>query len=212
MSTFEKIQQLNPSLKIQSVDDPTFNRYAQVIDGYDNYSVATVMDRIKLPTDFYYKISSPDLESDAEIQKVGANVFAGMPFVAGECVGNSSDLPHSEYHNGSEVNIFQNDVVMALGRRSDVVDFKYDPSKDAELYFIPAGTAIEMYGGTLHYAPFKVNPEGFKFVVMLPEGANEELPTEKTFDNPRIEKKSNWFFGYDNESMIGDTITIKGLG
>lgn len=208
MTTLDTIRPLNPDLEIHSIDEPIFSKYAAVIKDYDNSTVSDVMDEIQLPTNFYYKIENPKLEANAEIQKVGANVYAGMPYIAGECVGNSSDLPNSEYHNGSEVNIYQNDVVMALGRRNDVHDFKYDPSKDATLFFIPAGTAIELYGGTIHFAPFKVNPEGFKFVVMLLSGTNENLPNGAKFANPRIAKTNNFFFGYEDGSMVGDQITV----
>lgn len=209
MTNIKDIQSKNPSLEIHSTDESLFNEFATVIENYDNSSVSKIMSKISLPTDSYYKISDPDIEADLEIQKLGREVYAGMPFVAGECVGNASDLPSSEYHNGSEINIFQNDVVMALGRRNTITNHQYNPSKKAKLFFIPANTAIEIYGGTLHFAPFKVDPKGFKFVVMLLAGTNETLAKSTKFTNPRIAKTNNFFFDYEDGSMIGNKLELK---
>ena len=51
-----------------------------------------------------------------------------------------------------------------------------------EAFLVPAGTGIEVYATTLHYAPCHVNEGGFQCVVVLPKGTNTELtfPTEKT--------------------------------
>lgn len=211
MTAYQEIQKLNSSVKIQSIDDPDFSEFAKVLTDYDNTSVSKIMDKIKLPTDGYYQISDSDLEKDPEIQKVGTNVYAGMPFVAGECVGDATDLPSLEYHNGSEINIFQNDVVMALGRRNKIKNHQYNPSENSKLFFIPANTAIEIYGGTLHFAPFKVDQNGYKFVVMLLAGTNEALAKDKAFNNPQIAKTNNFFYQYADNTMIGPKLKLKSL-
>ena len=40
---------------------------------------------------------------------------------------------------------------------------------------VPAGTAVEIYATTLHYAPCHVEDGGFQVAVVLPKGTNYEL-------------------------------------
>lgn len=50
----------------------------------------------------------------------------------------------------------------------------YDTAK-VEAFFVPAGTGVELYATTLHYAPCTAQEGGFRCVVVLPKGTNEEL-------------------------------------
>ena len=58
-----------------------------------------------------------------------------------------------EYHRSSEANVAATDVILLLGQQSDITDdFKYDTAQ-LEAFFVPAGTAVELYATTLHYTP-----------------------------------------------------------
>ena len=48
-------------------------------------------------------------------------------------------------------------------------------SPAASGFFVPAGTAFEMYETTLHYAPCGVDGKGFKDVIILPKGTNADI-------------------------------------
>lgn len=62
-----------------------------------------------------------------------------------------------------------------MARDEDVKDdFTYETSK-VEGFFVPEGTAIEVYATTLHYAPCGVDGQGFKCVVVLPKGTNLDV-------------------------------------
>ena len=56
-----------------------------------------------------------------------------------------------EYHRSSEANVAVTDIILLLGQQSDITeDFTYDTAQ-LEAFFIPAGTAVELYATTLHY-------------------------------------------------------------
>ena len=75
------------------------------------------------------------------------------------------NLMHWNITRSSEVNIAATDMILLLGKREDVKDdFTYETSK-VEGFFVPEGTAIEVYATTLHYAPCGVDGQGFKCVV-----------------------------------------------
>ena len=71
-----------------------------------------------------------------------------------------------EYHRNSEINVAATDLVLLIGEQKDIEDdFTYDTSK-IEAFLVPAGTAIEVYATTLHYAPCNVKESGFQCVVV----------------------------------------------
>ncbi len=52
-------------------------------------------------------------------------------------------------------------MVLLIGHQQDVEkDFTYDTSK-VEAFLVPAGTGIEVYATTLHYAPCHVKESRF---------------------------------------------------
>ena len=69
-----------------------------------------------------------------------------------------------------------NDLVLLLGAEQDIqADYTYDTSL-VEAFLVPAGTVIEVYATTLHYAPCTAEGEsGFRCVVVLPAGTNTDL-------------------------------------
>ncbi|WP_125587869.1 DUF4867 family protein [Companilactobacillus jidongensis] len=195
MSTYEDFKKLNPDYKILTIDDPDFKKYGTVYTDYDISEINDFMNnkvKISSPGNTYVP-SNPALEEISTIQEIGTDVFAGMPIEAGECTGQSTSFTAIEYHQGSELNIFQTDVIMVLGKRQ-VLDTKglYSPSEDGQIFFVPAGTVVEFYSDTLHYAPIKVHDSGFKFIVMLIAGTNQELPADFKSNNPRIVKKNKF--------------------
>ena len=124
---------------------------------------------------------------------MGKDIYAFMPIEAGECTGQSTNFSAIEYHQGSETNIMLTDVIMVLGQRS-TLDTKgeYSPSEDGQIFFVPAGTVVEFYSTTLHYAPIKVHDSGFSIIVILIKGSNEELPADFKSDNKRIVKQNKF--------------------
>lgn len=83
-----------------------------------------------------------------------------------------------EYHKGSEINVAVTDFMLVLGHTYDIKNNSYDVSQ-ATVFFVPKGTAIEMYQTTLHLSPLRVCDEGFKGIVILPRGTNTPLEEEE---------------------------------
>ena len=102
------------------------------------------------------------------------------------------------------------DLVLLIGRQQDIeADDTYDTSL-VEAFLVPAGTVIEVYATTLHYAPCQVNDGGFRCVVILPKGTNTDLsPVESVFHEDRLLfAKNKWLIGHqegglDENAFIG---------
>ena len=104
------------------------------------------------------------------------------------------------------------DLVLLIGHQQDIEkDFTYDTSK-VEAFLVPAGTAIEVYATTLHYAPCHVNESGFQCVVVLPRGTNTELAFEKASEGEEklLTAKNKWLIGHEEAGIEGAFNGLKG--
>ena len=116
------------------------------------------------------------LESLPVFAELRDRQFGGMPIQIGYCTGTNTKLNCFEYHRNSEVNIYAMDTIILLGRQQDIIDGKYDTSK-VEAFLVPAGTAVELYATTLHYAPCDAKKgAGFRAAVILSKGTNTDKP------------------------------------
>ena len=81
-------------------------------------------------------------------------------------------------------------------------DDTYDTAK-AEAFFVPAGTVIEVYATTLHYAPCHTQDGGFRCVVILPKGTNTDMePVENVFSEDRLLfAKNKWLIGHEEGGL-----------
>ena len=102
-----------------------------------------------------------------------------------------------EYHRSSEINVAATDAILMLGCQQDITDdFTYDTAK-VEAFLVPAGTAMEVYATTLHYAPCGVDGAGFKVVVVLPKGTNLELEEKhEGGEDAHLTAKNKWLLGH----------------
>ena len=66
-----------------------------------------------------------------------------------------------------------------------------------EMFRLPAGVGIELYGTTLHYAPCNADGNGFKVVVVLPRGTNYPLSRLWSEGEDRLLAATNkWLIGH----------------
>ena len=87
----------------------------------------------------------------------------------------------------------------------------YDTSK-IEAFLVPAGTGIEVYATTLHYAPCHVNESGFQCVVVLPRGTNTEIdfPMPKDGEDGLMTAKNKWLIAHEDAKIEGAFNGLKG--
>ena len=69
---------------------------------------------------------------------------------------------------------------------------------------MPAGTLIEVYATTLHYAPCEAGDEGFRCVVVLPQGTNMELdhrPVDRCGEEKLLAARNKWLIGHEEGGL-----------
>lgn len=199
-------------MKIQKVTDPAFRKYGQVLEGYDFTGLIKEMKHTPVPEDVIYVPSVEELEALDIMKNLQNKGYGGLPVQIGYCNGHNKKLNAVEYHRNSEINVAVTDLVLLIGHQQDIEpDHTYDTSK-IEAFLVPAGTGIEVYATTLHYAPCHVNEGGFQCVVVLPKGTNTDLTfqTEKMGEDSLMTAKNKWLIAHEDAKIAGAFNGLKG--
>ena len=160
-----------------SVKDSQFRQYGRVLK-LDAKEFQKAIEAIKLPEEgTMYDPSTPAFEALPLFAELRDKVFGELPIEFGHCSGRNRKLNAVEYHRSSEIDIAATDLYLMLGREPDIdpETLRYE-TKRIETFFVPAGTAVELYATTLHFAPISAKPgQEFRCGVVLPKGTNEAL-------------------------------------
>ena len=200
-------------MEIQKVTDAAFRAYGKVLEGYDFSELLKVMEQQPCPMDdVIYVPSAEALEAVPAAKELAVRAYGGLPIQVGYCNGYNKKLNAVEYHRSSEVDIAQSDLILLLGRQQDIeADYTYDTAK-IEAFYMPAGTAVELYATTLHYAPCSAGEEGFRCVIVLPKDTNLELDFEprKDGEDKLITAKNKWLIAHEDAKIAGAFCGLKG--
>ena len=200
-------------MEILKVTDAEFKTYGKVLEGYDMTDLLKAMEHAPLPLDeVIYEPSIEELEGLKIADEMKERAYGGLEIQIGYCNGHNKKLNAVEYHRNSEINVAVTDLVLLIGHQQDIEpDHTYDTSK-IEAFLVPAGTGIEVYATTLHYAPCHVNEGGFQCVVVLPKGTNTDLTfqTEKTGEDSLMTAKNKWLIAHEDAKIAGAFNGLKG--
>ena len=199
-------------MEILKVTDKAFQSYGKVIQGIDVSDLLEALKETPQPDDVVYVASDEKLEACPCVEKISYSLYGGMPIQAGYCNGNNVLLNAVEYHRDSEVNVAQTDMILILGKEQDIEeDGTYDTGK-MEAFLVPAGTVIEVYATTLHYAPCNVNGQKFRAAVILPKGTNTEAPKPQnnTKEDKLLFARNKWLIAHEEAGIEGAFVGLKG--
>lgn len=204
--TLERLNQVN-DVNILSVEDDAFAPYGRIVTGYDFSELISYMESsTPIPENGnIYIASDSEMEKFPVCQELTNSFYGGMPIQIGYCNGRNTTYNGFEYHKGSEINVAITDLMLVLGHTWLIKDNTYKV-EDAQVVFVPKGTAIEMYQTTLHLSPCRVCDEGFKGIVILPRGTNTPLPEKVVTDDPETRlllQRNKWVIAHpEREPLI----------
>lgn len=207
-------------MKVKQVTDTSFRKYGKILTGIDFSEIYNVLEEMDYPEDIEYAASFGPLEEPEFRQKLSNTLYGELSVEIGYCSGHNKMLNALEYHRSSEANVAVTDIILLLGQQSDITeDFTYDIAQ-LEAFFIPAGTAVELYATTLHYVPIgtKENDYAFKMGVVLPFGTNfplgitlgAEAEKEKLPEEKLLFAKNKWLIAHEESGEEGAFIGLTG--
>lgn len=200
-------------MKIRQVEDKAFSTYGRVLTGYALSPLLKAMEHTPLSKgEVIYVPGMEELEDLPVAKAFRDRAFGGLPIQVGFCNGFNTHLNAVEYHRSSEINVAVTDMILLVGRQQDITDeYTYDTDQ-IEAFLVPAGTAVEMYATTLHYAPCMTNEKGFRCVVILPKGTNTEveLPVEAKGEARLLTARNKWLIAHEEAKIEGAFCGLKG--
>ena len=203
-------------MKIIPVTDPSFQNYGHVLTGYDVSALLETLDRVSpLPEGTDYVPEQPELMELPIAKELSVNAFGGMPIQIGWCNGHNTKLNCLEYHRDSELNVGVRDFILLLAKREDLEDGVLDTEK-VKAFLCPAGTLVEVYATTLHYAPCNAaRGQGFKVIVVLPKGTNVGRPefTVRNEEDEILWATNKWLLAHadSSEAAQGAKVMLRGV-
>ena len=202
-------------MEILSVFDPAFRPYGRVLTGYDTAALAQALEQdTPLPDGVGYVPADAALEKLDIFADFENSVYGGMPVQLGWCNGHNTKLNCLEYHRDSEVNFGSRDFILLLGLESQIEDGKFDTAL-TKAFLVPAGTLVEVFATTLHYAPCEAKlGQGFKVLVALPRGTNTDKPvfTPKNYEDTLMTARNKWLLAHaeSDEAKGGAVVALTG--
>ena len=207
-------------MKVKQVTDTSFRKYGKILTGIDFSEIYNVLEEMDYPEDVEYAASFGPLEEPEFRQKLSNTLYGELSVEIGYCSGHNKMLNALEYHRSSEANVAVTDIILLLGHQSDITeDFTYDTAQ-LDAFFVPAGTAVELYATTLHYVPIgtKENDYAFKMGVVLPFGTNfplgvtlgAEAEKEKLPEEKLLFAKNKWLIAHEESGEEGAFIGLTG--
>ncbi len=193
---------------VKNVNDKEFKQYGRVLNLDTKDFIKTMLAKDAVKSGVVYEPSDTDLEKLALFTQLKNEVYGGLPIEFGFCSGYNDKLNAVEYHRSSEIDIAATDLVLMLGRQQDI-DYSnntYD-TKNIELFFVPAGTAVELYATTLHYAPCRKDNQEFRCGVVLPKDTNLPLtvkPANNSEENQLLFAQNKWLIGHAESGVDKD--------
>lgn len=203
-------------MKFYSVFDPEFQPYGQVATGMED-TVAEIMEALaQTPcTDHVeYVPTDESLQELPAAVEVSEHFYGGMPVQLGWCNGHNTKLNCLEYHRDSEFNLGTEDFVLLLAKQDEIENGILDTAK-VKAFRVPAGTMVEVFATTLHYAPCHTDPQkGFRVLVALPWGTNTDRPMmeNRTPEDEILTARNKWLLAHpeSDEAKGGAKVGLRG--
>ena len=208
MDTLSRLNAKN-DIPIYNVNGEEFRTFGRVLHDLDITDILKAGEKIENPA---IGSSYVPTEASFECLPIAADIrdryFGTMPTQVGYCWGHSNYFNATEWHTSSEINIAVTDLVLLLGHIWDIRDNHIEASQFTAFY-LPKGTAVEVYATSLHFCPCEVDEKGFGCVVALPEGTN--VPLTNPSVDPLLFRQNKWILAHNDNAALIDRGVVPGI-
>ncbi len=202
-------------MKIESIHSVSFRPYGKIVEGYDFSEFLEVLRGTACPKDtVLYVPSDLELEGLPVAKELADRFYGGMPIQIGYCSGYNAMLNCLEYHRDSEVDVFASDAVLLVALEQEIEGGKLH-TDCVKAFYVPAGSAVELYAATLHYAP--CSPKSgctFQVSIILPRGTNTDIPSivPKTVEDNMLWARNKWLLSHADAPEARDGAYVGSVG
>lgn len=205
----EKLKSLNPEIEFYDVNDEEFASFGKIIKNLDTTEIIKVAKKIPNPDNGSSYV--PFCEEFEKLQiatEIKNECFGTLPTQIGYCWGHNTLMNATEWHTSSEINVAVTPLVLILGHIWDIEDSKIDSSK-FKVFYLPAGTVVEVYSTTLHFCPCEAEENGFGCVVALPTDTNTDLSVKQ--ENSLLFRRNKWIIAHEENLALINRGVVPGI-
>ena len=195
-------------MKIYSVNDKEFRAYGRVLDVDTADFVKAINNHEAVKEGVVYEPSVAEFEALPLSAIMKDKIYGEQPIEFGHCSGYNRKLNAVKYHRSSEVDIAATDLYLMLGKQQDIEPEKFTyATEQIEVFHVPAGTAVELYATTLHFAPCSIEPgKEFRCGVILPKHTNEALSKidRQAGEDKLLFANNKWMIAHEDSGLGKD--------
>lgn len=202
-------------MELLNIADASFRKYGRILTEYDVQPILKAMKNTPLPeSGTAYVPEDASLQELETCRKLGMSLYGGLPAEFGWCNGFNTKLNCLEYHRSSEFDLCAEDLVLLLAKEEEIANGRLHTDR-VKAFWCPAGTFVELYATTLHFAPCQAHRNrGFRMMVALPAGTNTEKPVlqPETAEDERLFAANKWLLAHPEsaEAQAGAYIGLEG--
>ena len=204
----EMLKEKNKDIEFFNVDSEEFKTFGKIIN-IDAEEIIKTAEKIENPAE---GSSYVPLEESFKALKISEEIekeyYGTLPSQMGYCWGHNTMMNATEWHTSSEINIAVTPLVLILGHVWDIENGKIDSSK-FKAFYLPKGTAVEVYSTSLHFCPCQVSDDGFGCVVGLPKGTN--TPLEEEVEDKQLFRKNKWIISHVENTPLIEKGVVAGI-
>lgn len=192
-------------MRLYSVSDPEFRPYGRIVEGLPTKGLLDVLKTLSVPEHVEYVPRDEQFHRLPEAKELETHLFGGRPCQFGWCRGRNTRLNCLEYHRSSEFNLAPEAFVLLLAKQEEIQDGKLDTGT-VKAFLVPAGTLVEVYATSLHYAPCHTDSKtGFRVLVALPLGTNTARPSveNRTAEDKMLFADNKWLLAHPDSAEAG---------
>lgn len=197
-------------MRIIDITDREFRPYGETLSIDTSDIIAYLQNKAIMPKEgnIYIRDDS-SMHNLKGIDEIKEKVYGYGEIEVGYCNGYNSYLNALEYHACPEVDIAEDDQILLLALREDVVDGALDSSK-VKAFRLKKGQGVILYPYVFHFSPCKLHASGFRTAIILSEGTNMELGKEQK--KGALWMKNKWLFAHKEspQATKGAYIGISG--
>ncbi len=202
-------------MKTESVFDAGFKQYGTILENYDFTEFLRRLSETPCPQEgIVYAPSDAKLESLPVAKELENRFYGGMPIQIGYCNGHNGTLNCLEYHRDSEVDVFATDAVLLVALQSELERGTIHTER-VRAFHVPAGTAVQLFATTLHYAPCTEDSKSrFRVAIILPRKTNTDIPEIETRSGEErlLWARNKWLIAHPDSAEAREGAAIGLLG
>lgn len=198
-----QLREINPDIEIIRPEESGFQRYGRPVHNADwDEMIARARRLIPAGLSPAYIPGCWELESPEAPGTLLSEVFDTEATQVGVCRGMNDRMNGMEWHDCPELISAVTPIVLILGHVDDIKNGVW-PSNLAVIVFLEEGESVELFPGTLHFAPCRVDEKPFLSIITLARGVNGNLEGADP-DDKMIWKERKWLITHADSPQSED--------